>query len=89
MISCCIRVLFELSVKCLIHSSKNITIKSSLRNGKIHDQIETIISFCQQQTIKEKIAKRTEFEFHTLDNTLFKEDFNKKSLLYSRPVLTY
>lgn len=91
-ISCCIRVLFELSVKCLIHSSKNITIKSSLRNGKIHDQIETIISFCQQQTIKEKIAKRTEFEFHTLDNTLFKEDFinaYKKSNLGPHSATSY
>lgn len=73
-IACSIRVLFELSVKCLAQSSKNLFIKNNL-TAKVFDDIELIVDFCQQTSVRTEISKNTKIPFDTLKNILIVNDF--------------
>lgn len=75
-IACSLRVLFELSLKCVIQSSKNLSVKNSLVND-IEKDIKTIIDFCQQKGIKTKIDESTKITFKALGNILESDDFIK------------
>jgi hypothetical protein len=73
-IACSLRVLFELSVKCLVQSSKNLSIKNNL-TAKVFDDIKLIVEFCQQTSVRTEIAKNTKIPFDTLKNILIVNDF--------------
>lgn len=73
-IACSLRVLFELSDKCLVQSSKNLSVKNNL-TAKVYDDIKLIVEFCQQTNIITEIAKNTKIPFDTLKNILIVNDF--------------
>ena len=75
-IACSLRVLFELSLKCVIQSSKNLAVKNSLVSDTEQD-IKTIIEFCQHNGIKTKIDESTKITFKALGNILEPDDFIK------------
>ncbi len=72
-IACSLRVLFELPIKCIRHSSKNFSDKHKLVYSNNSNDIQTIIQFCQ--TKLNEIEENTKISFYTLKNILIVNDF--------------
>lgn len=73
-IACSLRVLFELSIKSLDHSSKHVLLKYNFA-ASIDNKISKIIEFVSEKSIRTEISNNTKISFNDLGNILIKDDF--------------
>ena len=74
-IACSLRVLFELSIKSLRQTNKNLAVKTKLNYNDIEHDIIEIITFCTNKDILTEIDNRTKISFKALNNILIANDF--------------